>query len=58
MPVERGYTTRDGERVGYYRWGESGKMYTYEPGDEEEREEARRKAERQMRAAYASGYSG
>jgi hypothetical protein len=58
MPVERGYTTRDGERVGYYRWGESGKMYTYTTGDEEEREEARERARAQRRAAYASGYDG
>lgn len=55
MPIERGYTTRDGERVGYYRWG-SGKMYTYEPGNEESREEARDRAEAQRAAAYASGY--
>jgi hypothetical protein len=58
MPVRQGYTTRDGERVGYYQWGEAGKKYTYTPGDEEARDEAREKARAQQRAAYASGYSG
>jgi hypothetical protein len=36
-----------------YRWGESGKCYTYTPGDEESRERARALAERQGRAILA-----
>jgi len=58
MPIEQGYTTRDGERVGYYQWGDAGKKYTYTPGNERERETARSRAEAQMRAVYASGYEG
>ena len=50
MPVNQGYTTRDGERKGYYRWGEEGKMYLYTPGDEDERERAKEKAREQGRA--------
>jgi len=53
VPLQQGYTTRDGERRGYYRWGESGTMYTYEPGDEASRERAREKALRQGRAIQA-----
>lgn len=48
MPVKPVYTTRRGEPVKGYRWGESGKIYTG-PG-------AKAKAERQARAIYASGY--
>jgi hypothetical protein len=58
MPVQRGYTTKNGERVGYYRWGDEGTRYFYEPGDAEERELAREQAEAQRAAAYASGYDG
>lgn len=58
MPIEQGYTTRDGERRGYYRWGSHGKMYTYTPGNERSRKAARAKAVKQMRAAFASGYRG
>jgi len=50
MPLSQGYTTRDGERKGYYRWGEHGKMYVYTPGDEEERKRAKQRALRQGRA--------
>lgn len=55
MPVERGYTTEDGKKVGYYRWGKSGKKYTYTPGNEEARKKARKKAERQGRAIKSGG---
>ena len=58
MPVQRGYTTRDGERRGYYRWGEEGKMYTYEPGNARSRRAAKAAAERQQAAAYAGDYGG
>ena len=54
MPVKR--TTKDGKPA--YRWGDSGKAYTYTPGDKSSRERAKRKAEKQGQAAYASGYKG
>jgi len=54
MPVQR--TTKDGKPA--YKWGKSGKAYTYEPGNRESRERARRRAEEQGRAARASGYRG
>lgn len=50
MPVYKVQTTRGGKPVSGYKWGSSGKIYTG-PG-------ARAKAERQGRAAYASGYKG
>ena len=54
MPVQRG---KDGDGR-YYRWGDSGKRYHYKPGDKESRDKARAKAEKQGRAARASGYRG
>ena len=54
MPVHRGEDS-DGP---YYQWGDSGKKYRYEAGDEESRERAKEKAEEQAQAAYASGYEG
>lgn len=54
MPVHR---SKDGKGP-YYQWGDSGKKYHYEPGDKESRESAKRRAERQGRAARASGYGG
>ncbi len=56
MPVHRGETTRNGERVCYYQWGSSGKKYTYECGNEAARKMAKRRAQEQGRAARASGY--
>jgi hypothetical protein len=41
-----------------FRWGDSGKCYTYASGDEASRERARERAERQGRAARAGGYRG
>ena len=58
MPLQRGTTTRDGERVGYYRWGDSGKMYTYELGNDSARRAAKSRAKRQGRAIEASKRSG
>ena len=55
MPVERGYTTEDGKKVGYYRWGKSGKKYTYNPGNDKARERAKKKAARQGRAIKSGG---
>lgn len=54
MPVHR---SKDSEGP-YYQWGESGKKYRYESGNKQSRESARKKAERQGRAARASGYRG
>jgi hypothetical protein len=54
MPVQR---SKDSKGP-YYRWGESGKKYHYEPGNKTARREAREKAEKQGRAARASGYQG
>jgi hypothetical protein len=54
MPVHRG---RDSLGP-YYRWGESGKKYHYESGNADSREDAKKKARRQGRAARASGYRG
>lgn len=54
MPVQRG---KDGDGP-YYQWGGSGKKYHYESGNKSSREKAKAKAERQGRAARASGYSG
>lgn len=52
MPVQT--CQKDGEPG--YRWGESGKCYTYTSGDDDGRAEARRKAEAQGAAIRASGW--
>ena len=52
MPVKR--TTKDGKPA--YKWGDSGKAYTYKAGDKEARERAKRKAQKQGKAAHAGGY--
>ena len=54
MPVHR---AKDGEGP-YYQWGKSGKKYHYEAGNKTARERAKEKAEKQGRAARASGYDG
>ena len=54
MPVHRGKDS-DGP---FYQWGDSGKKYHYESGDESSRKKAKGKAERQGKAARASGYRG
>lgn len=41
-----------------YRWGGSGKCYTYKPGDKAAEERAKAQARAQGRAAYAGGYKG
>ena len=50
MPVRRG-KDKDGA---YYRWGESGKKYRYETGNERSRQAAKKKAEKQGQAVKAS----
>jgi len=42
----------------YFQWGERGAKYYYKTGDKVSREAARKKAERQARAAYSHGYTG
>lgn len=53
-PVHRG---KDGTGP-YYRWGDTGKKYRYEAGEKKSRVAAKQKAEKQGRAARASGYKG
>ena len=40
-----------------YKWGDSGKCYTYTSGNKAEREAAKALARKQGRAAYVSGYN-
>ena len=54
MPVKR---CQSGGKPGY-RWGDSGKCYTYTAGDAASRERAKKKATAQGQAARASGYKG
>lgn len=54
MPVQR---KKDGDGP-YYQWGDSGKKYHYEAGDDASRKKAKKKAEKQGQAAHASGYDG
>ena len=42
----------------FMRWGSSGKKYYYRCGDKAARERAKKKADRQGRAAYSHGYKG
>jgi hypothetical protein len=58
MPITQGYEQHNGRRMGYYKWGDSGKKYYYTPGNETGRKRAKTKAEKQRQAAYASGYNG
>jgi len=54
MPVER---CSEGGKPGF-RFGDSGKCYTYTEGDTPGMRRAREKARAQERAAYASGFTG
>tara|TARA_B100002019_G_scaffold81384_1_gene70256 strand:- start:4084 stop:5139 length:1056 start_codon:yes stop_codon:yes gene_type:complete len=54
MPVER---CSEGGKPGF-RFGDSGKCYTYTEGDTPGMRQARNKARAQERAAYASGFTG
>lgn len=54
MPVHRGKDSKGP----YYQWGDHGKKYRYEAGNKQSREAAKEKAERQGRAARASGWQG
>ena len=58
MPIHQGYTTKNGKRKGYFQWGKSGKKYYYTPGSESSRRAAKKRARKQSKAAYASGYKG
>ena len=53
MPVKSG---RD-KNGSFYRWGESGKKYYYTPGNKQSVSAAKRKAQKQASAIYASGYN-
>lgn len=55
MPLQRWYTTRDGERVEWFRWGDAGKRYTYEIGNDAARRAAKSRARKQGRAIEANG---
>jgi hypothetical protein len=57
MPIKQGYEQFRGKRMGYYQWN-GGEKYHYTPGNERARKRAKRKAEKQQAAAYASGYDG
>jgi len=57
MPIDRGKEMFRGKMMGYYQWAD-GKKYHYTIGDEDSRKRAKRKAEKQRQAAYASGYEG
>ena len=52
MPVHRGKDSKGS----YYQWGDSGKKYRYETGDDKSRKAAKAKATKQGQAAHASGY--
>jgi hypothetical protein len=54
MPVHRGSDSSGP----FYQWGKSGKKYRYTSGDADSRKRAKGKAERQGKAARASGYKG
>jgi len=54
MPV---HTGKDSQGC-FAQWGKHGKKYYYECGDSAARARAKKKAERQGRAAYAQGYRG
>ncbi len=53
MPLRQGYTTRNGDKRGYYQAGDAGRKYVYKPGNTQSREAARKRALRQLRAMYA-----
>jgi len=56
MPIHQGYEQHEGERTGYYQWGDAGTKYYYTPGNETEQKRAETKAEKQRGAAHTSGY--
>ena len=58
MPVRLYYTTKNGKKVGYYKWGNSGKKYFFTPGNKASRKKAREKAREQEKAIHASGWRG
>lgn len=52
MPVQK--ATKNGKPG--YKWGKSGTVYIYTPGDEESRKRAKKKAEKQGKAVYSTGW--
>ena len=53
MPLKR--STKNGKPC--YKWGDSGKCYTYTAGDKASRERAKNNAKKQGRAIEASKHS-
>ena len=54
MPVRRGTDSKGC----FYKWGNYGAKYYYKSGSAVSRENAKKKANKQARAIYASGYKG
>ena len=54
MPVQ----TKQDDKGCYAQWGNSGAKYYYKCGDAAARQQAIERANKQGRAAYASGYKG
>jgi len=50
MPIMQGSTTKDGKRVGFFKFGKNGTKYYYTPGNKKAREMARSRAAKQGRA--------
>lgn len=56
MPVDQGTTTKDGKRMGFYRWGTNPKAhkYLYKLDNERSRKAALAKVKKQARAIKRS----
>ena len=54
MPIHRG---QDKEGA-FYRWGQTGKKYYFDPQDKESKTRALNKAQKQQTAIYSSGWKG
>jgi hypothetical protein len=52
MPIHGGKN----KKGNFVRWGRRGKKYYYESGNKSSERRARKKARKQAKAAYASGY--
>jgi phage-related protein len=54
MPTKLGHDSKGS----YYQWGDSGAKYHFKAGDNQSKQEAKNKANKQGQAAYANGYKG
>ncbi len=52
MPIQK--ASKNGKPG--YKWGQSGKIYTYTPGNKASRERAKKKAEKQGQAVRSTGW--